>query len=313
MKFSSFFIELGNEEALFQFACFLFLICIVYLLVVLLRERKINRTPRRTLSIMVPTTTSNSTDNFRIRGYSEDSSSSSPLSVLDHDEFVSSSLSSTQKQSLSFKKLKEQQDVYYRFIKYLSKQSKKKIISTMISQRKLKKENKDLPYDTEIIGIREEFLSSISASSSLSSSSSLDPNGVSLNSLTPSKVTRVFIYTKGVSFLHNIGWIIDESCSCCSICYKKFNLFRRKHHCRKCGNIICKHCILNEQLLMTSPTHSSPSSSKKRKGSSSSSSSLKRKLLMCVKCNLTLSTYQLSSPPFPVLGIRLSYLKKNIF
>jgi hypothetical protein len=33
-------------------------------------------------------------------------------------------------------------------------------------------------------------------------------------------------------------WMPDEQCKECFDCNSPFNLFRRKHHCRTCGNII---------------------------------------------------------------------------
>lgn len=42
-------------------------------------------------------------------------------------------------------------------------------------------------------------------------------------------------------------WLKDESVAECGIvsCGKKFNLFERRHHCRKCGGIYCKEHTLN--------------------------------------------------------------------
>ena len=40
-------------------------------------------------------------------------------------------------------------------------------------------------------------------------------------------------------------WINDSECNKCCKCNKYFNLFRRKHHCRKCGNIFCYECLDN--------------------------------------------------------------------
>lgn len=32
-------------------------------------------------------------------------------------------------------------------------------------------------------------------------------------------------------------WILDNEVSKCSICNNIFNLIRRKHHCRSCGEV----------------------------------------------------------------------------
>ncbi len=38
-------------------------------------------------------------------------------------------------------------------------------------------------------------------------------------------------------------WINDSECNKCCKCKKYFHLFRRKHHCRKCGFIYCHECL----------------------------------------------------------------------
>ena len=38
-------------------------------------------------------------------------------------------------------------------------------------------------------------------------------------------------------------WINDSECNQCMKCNKYFHLFKRKHHCRKCGNIFCHNCL----------------------------------------------------------------------
>ncbi|KAF3936620.1 hypothetical protein ABW19_dt0210020 [Dactylella cylindrospora] len=37
-------------------------------------------------------------------------------------------------------------------------------------------------------------------------------------------------------------WMKDENCKECFICQKPFYTFRRKHHCRTCGQIFCSKC-----------------------------------------------------------------------
>ncbi|RLN91339.1 hypothetical protein BBJ28_00016340, partial [Nothophytophthora sp. Chile5] len=43
-------------------------------------------------------------------------------------------------------------------------------------------------------------------------------------------------------------WVNDEERFDCHICKKDFNLFRRKHHCRVCGEIVCKNCCLSRSM-----------------------------------------------------------------
>ena len=42
-----------------------------------------------------------------------------------------------------------------------------------------------------------------------------------------------------------LHWMPDSSTNSCSSCNLKFNLFWRRHHCRKCGFIFCNNCCFN--------------------------------------------------------------------
>lgn len=44
-------------------------------------------------------------------------------------------------------------------------------------------------------------------------------------------------------------WQPDEEASQCSRCGAKFTLFRRKHHCRRCGKVVCAACSNNTDHL----------------------------------------------------------------
>ncbi|KAG5361694.1 E3 ubiquitin-protein ligase PIB1 [Yarrowia sp. C11] len=37
-------------------------------------------------------------------------------------------------------------------------------------------------------------------------------------------------------------WIPDEQAVSCNCCQATFSLFNRRHHCRKCGNVVCNSC-----------------------------------------------------------------------
>lgn len=37
-------------------------------------------------------------------------------------------------------------------------------------------------------------------------------------------------------------WLPNEKSKMCFNCQKKFGLFRRKHHCRSCGLLVCGNC-----------------------------------------------------------------------
>lgn len=39
-------------------------------------------------------------------------------------------------------------------------------------------------------------------------------------------------------------WVPDEARIACSVCSRSFNLLRRRHHCRLCGELVCKTCYV---------------------------------------------------------------------
>lgn len=51
------------------------------------------------------------------------------------------------------------------------------------------------------------------------------------------------------SWVKNADWVKDESAKSCYLCSKEFGLFRRKHHCRNCGNLACSECSENMVLI----------------------------------------------------------------
>ena len=44
-------------------------------------------------------------------------------------------------------------------------------------------------------------------------------------------------------------WQSDEASSHCSLCPQRFTMIVRKHHCRKCGILVCGDCSRNKRLL----------------------------------------------------------------
>ncbi|XP_019864722.1 RUN and FYVE domain-containing protein 2 isoform X2 [Aethina tumida] len=48
------------------------------------------------------------------------------------------------------------------------------------------------------------------------------------------------------------AWAKDNSVTHCKACSKEFNLTRRKHHCRNCGEIFCNSCSDNSMSLPSS-------------------------------------------------------------
>lgn len=46
-------------------------------------------------------------------------------------------------------------------------------------------------------------------------------------------------------------WIPDRWSACCMVCAEKFGTyFRRRHHCRNCGRLVCHSCSSSERLLV---------------------------------------------------------------
>ncbi|KAJ8931498.1 hypothetical protein NQ314_015569 [Rhamnusium bicolor] len=48
------------------------------------------------------------------------------------------------------------------------------------------------------------------------------------------------------------AWVKDNSAPHCKACNKEFNLTRRRHHCRNCGEIFCNACSENSMSLPSS-------------------------------------------------------------
>lgn len=61
----------------------------------------------------------------------------------------------------------------------------------------------------------------------------------------PSRVPRVRNTTAFLTCPHSTGistWQDDKEAEGCSACEKPFSVSRRRHHCRKCGQIFCGQC-----------------------------------------------------------------------
>jgi hypothetical protein len=56
------------------------------------------------------------------------------------------------------------------------------------------------------------------------------------------EVERCFVSTAGSNSLIGTGWVINSSVNGCIICFAKFGIFNRRHHCRACGTLACGKC-----------------------------------------------------------------------
>lgn len=43
-------------------------------------------------------------------------------------------------------------------------------------------------------------------------------------------------------FRKSSAWVKSETRKCCNVCQQSFQSFRRKHHCRLCGEVVCSKC-----------------------------------------------------------------------
>jgi len=51
-------------------------------------------------------------------------------------------------------------------------------------------------------------------------------------------------------------WTPDEEVIECALCKKRFNIVNRRHHCRKCGSVVCGKCSEQRMFLESSRTGS---------------------------------------------------------
>jgi hypothetical protein len=53
----------------------------------------------------------------------------------------------------------------------------------------------------------------------------------------------------GTQIVFGVGWEPDDARKHCYMCEADFNFFRRRHHCRKCGKLVCNSCSKQRVLL----------------------------------------------------------------
>lgn len=51
------------------------------------------------------------------------------------------------------------------------------------------------------------------------------------------------------------NWVADHERTVCNVCTRSFGTFRRKHHCRMCGEVVCSGCTLHKNALLSTIGH----------------------------------------------------------
>ncbi len=81
-----------------------------------------------------------------------------------------------------------------------------------------------------------------------------EKSGVSLSSEKRKLLTKqwdlrsykVSIDVKALLVKSETSWVDDNEKRNCQLCSDSFSLFRRRHHCRKCGALVCNDCSRKE-------------------------------------------------------------------
>ena len=47
---------------------------------------------------------------------------------------------------------------------------------------------------------------------------------------------------------YSVPWIVDGDVGGCLLCSAPFTVFRRRHHCRACGILICSSCFADSKI-----------------------------------------------------------------
>lgn len=57
------------------------------------------------------------------------------------------------------------------------------------------------------------------------------------------KYHYIFVQSEDSSDYSKVGWVLSDDAKQCMVCFTSFPLLMpRKHHCRACGNVVCKKC-----------------------------------------------------------------------
>lgn len=62
-------------------------------------------------------------------------------------------------------------------------------------------------------------------------------------------VVRIFIESEDYfkTSRYFVGWVMNYSAKRCMNCSTSFSAVNRRHHCRSCGDLICKSCFTKKQ------------------------------------------------------------------
>ncbi|ETV96531.1 hypothetical protein, variant 1 [Aphanomyces invadans] len=78
--------------------------------------------------------------------------------------------------------------------------------------------------------------------------------GASLPPPTPLLPPHVYYIDAGFlavgTLLRPDEWVKDECRSHCNICMQQFHAFRRRHHCRTCGEVLCHSCSKHKKVRL---------------------------------------------------------------
>ncbi|CAF0855042.1 unnamed protein product [Adineta ricciae] len=83
------------------------------------------------------------------------------------------------------------------------------------------------------------------------SSSFTNKSSISENTVKPSQTTD---YTVPLAVPTRKLWISDDDVSVCMCCNEaRFSMFNRRHHCRRCGRVVCKPCSQHTTVINERP------------------------------------------------------------
>ncbi|KAI8362869.1 hypothetical protein B0O80DRAFT_857 [Mortierella sp. GBAus27b] len=75
------------------------------------------------------------------------------------------------------------------------------------------------------------------------------------------RATQSQTYNQSSSSVTEAKWELDHKVNECRECHRKFSLWLRRHHCRRCGHVICDRCSSHRALLPPDKVVYDPTSS----------------------------------------------------